>query len=264
MTADERNALRGTFDEIPELYDRARPRYPDRLFHDLVALAELSHGARLLEIGCGTGQATIPLAERGFEIVCVELGAGLAALARRTLASFPGIDVVNATFESWEADGTFDVVVAFTAFHWIDPDVRYAKPASLLRPAGSLAVVTTQHVLPEDGDPFFAEVQEDYDAVVPSDDNRPPPRPDEVGDLSVEFETSGHFAETVVRRYIWDVDYSAAAYIDLLETFSGHRGVWDEDTRRRLYDRITRRIAARPNGTVRRTSMALLHVARRL
>jgi hypothetical protein len=154
--------------------------------------------------------------------------------------------------------------VAFTAFHWIDPDVRYAKPASLLRPSGSLAVVATQHVLPEDGDPFFAEVQDDYDAVVPSDDNRPPPPPDDVPDLSAEIEASGYFAEPVVRRYLWDVEYSAAAYVDLLETFSGHRGVWDEDTRRRLYERIRRRIDTRPNATVRRTSIAILHVAKRL
>ena len=58
------------------------------MFDDLVALAELGAGARLLEIGCGTGQNTAPLAERGFEIVAVELGESMAELARRNLAAF--------------------------------------------------------------------------------------------------------------------------------------------------------------------------------
>src|SRR5918912_2954256 len=100
----DRRRLRATFEEVPELYDRARPLYPAELFDDLVSYAGLEPGSRVLEIGCGTGQATLPLAERGFEVVCVELGAGLAAVARRKLAGFPRLEVVNAVFEEWEAD----------------------------------------------------------------------------------------------------------------------------------------------------------------
>src|SRR4051812_4997557 len=98
----EREQLRTTFEQVPELYDRARPAYPEELFDDLGALAGLREGARLLEIGCGTGQATLPLARRGYSVVCVELGAGLAAVAQRKLAQFPQVEVVNANFEAWE------------------------------------------------------------------------------------------------------------------------------------------------------------------
>ena len=84
----DRRRLRTTFEEVPELYDRARPHYPAELFGDLVSFGRLGPGSRVLEIGCGTGQATLPLAERGFEVVCVELGAGLAEVARRKLAGF--------------------------------------------------------------------------------------------------------------------------------------------------------------------------------
>src|SRR5205823_563423 len=156
-----------------------------------------------LEIGCGTGQATVPLAERGLEIVCVELGAGLAALARRRLARFPSVEVVHATFEEWEPPPgePFDAVVGFTAFHWVDPELQYEKPARLLRRGGTLAVVETKHVLPDGGDPFWVAVQKDYDAVAPSPKNRPPPRPEEVGDLRAELDASGFFGDVVVRRY---------------------------------------------------------------
>jgi SAM-dependent methyltransferase len=202
----DRHRLRETFEEVPELYDRARPLYPPELFDDLVAYAGLEAGSCVLEIGCGTGQATLPLAERGLEVVCVELGAGLAAIASRRLAAFPRVEVVHALFEEREAEeASLEAVVAFTAFHWVDPEAKYAKPARLLRPGGTLAVAETDHVQVEGGDPFWAEVQADYDAVVPSEDNRPPPRPEEVDDLRGEIEETGLFTDVEARRHIADV-----------------------------------------------------------
>ena len=82
----DRHRLRATFDEVADLYEAARPTYPPQLFDDLVSLAGLSPGARVVEIGCGTGQATLPLAERGLEIVCVLLqldGALFDAIAKQ-------------------------------------------------------------------------------------------------------------------------------------------------------------------------------------
>src|ERR671939_1835642 len=260
----DRRRLRTTFEEVPELYDRARPLYPAELFDDLVTLAGLRTGARVLEIGCGTGQATLPLAERGLEVVCVELGARLAAAARRKLAGFPRVEVVHALFEEWEAEeASFDAVVAFTAFHWIDPEMKYAKPARLLRPGGTLAVAETDHVQVEGGDPFWAEVQADYDAVVPSEDNRPPPRPEEVDDLRAELEETGLFAEVEVRRYLADVTYSAEEYIAVLDTYSPNRAM-EPAKRERLFERIRRRVDASPGGRVRKTYLFTLNLARRL
>jgi SAM-dependent methyltransferase len=252
---------------VPELYDRARPRYPAQIFDDLVEIAELTQGARIVEIGCGTGQATLPLAERGLQITCIELGEQLAGVARRKLASFPTVEIINSSFESWQPRRTdFDAVVAFTSFHWISPHLRYKKSASLLRPSGALAVVETQHVLPADGDLFFAQVQEDYEAVVPDDDKTKvgaPPQPHTVGDLRDEMGSGGVFGNVVVRRYLWDVVYTADEYIAVLDTYSGHRALNDE-TRQRLYERIHLRAEARPGGKVRKTYLATLNVAARV
>jgi SAM-dependent methyltransferase len=111
--------LRGIFDEAAELYDRMRPGYPAKLFEDLAEATGLGPGARVLEIGCGTGQATVALAERGYEIVAVELGASLAEVARRNLARFGSVDVVNAAFEAWPLPAEpFDVVFCATAFRF--------------------------------------------------------------------------------------------------------------------------------------------------
>jgi SAM-dependent methyltransferase len=265
----DRRRLRATFEEVPELYERARPEYPAELFADLVGFARLAAGARVLEIGCGTGQATVPLAERGLEIVCVELGERLAAAARRTLARFASVEVVHAAFEEWEPPPPppprepFDAVVGFTAFHWVDPQVRYEKPARLLRRGGTLAVIETKHVLPEGGDPFWVEVQDDYDAVAPSPENRPPPRPEEVADLRSEFGESGAFGDVVVRRYVAEIGYSAEEYLAVLDTYSGHRTM-EPEARECLYGRIRRRIEARPEPRVTKTYLFTLNLARKL
>lgn len=214
----------------------------------------------MLEIGPGTGQATLPLAERGLDVVGVELGEGLAAVARRKLARFPNVQIATGRFESWDPgrDRGFDAVVAFTAFHWIDPEVQYEKPRRLLREGGVLAIVTTKHVA--GADPFWTEVQEDYDAVVPSDENSPPPAAELVPDLGAEIAATRLFRPAEIRRYLWDTAYSADEYVALLDTYSGHRAL-PQPQRQELYERIRRRIGAR---RVSKTLLAILHVARRL
>jgi SAM-dependent methyltransferase len=256
----DRHRLRETFEEVPELYDQARPSYPAELFDDLTALAGLAAGDRILELGPGTGKATVELAERGFRVVGVELGEGLATVARRKLAAFPEVEIVNVPFEQWETDERFDAVTAFTAFHWIDPEVRYEKSAEILREGGALAVVETRHVLRKSGDRFWVEVQDDYDAVVPSPDNRPPPLPDEVPDLTEEIAASGRFRNVAVRRYLWDAPYTADEYIGVLKTYSGHRSIPEPD-QSDLYRRIHERIGG---SFVTKTYLFTLNVAARI
>lgn len=159
--------LAQTFDQGSGLYQRARPEYPDELFDHLISVAGLRVGDHLLEIACATGKATLPLAQRGFRITCVELGPQLAAAARRNLARFPGVTVVEGSFEEWSkaTREPFDLVFAATAWHWVDPEVRYMKAWEVLRPDGHLAFWEAVHVLPEDGDPFFEEIQDVYDEI---------------------------------------------------------------------------------------------------
>jgi SAM-dependent methyltransferase len=225
------------FDAVAELYDRVRPTYPPGLVDDVAAL-----GPRILEIGPGTGQATRALVERGADVTAVELGRRLAAIAQRNV---PQARVVVADVATWRPDhADFDAVVAFTAFHWLDAETKYDLAASLLRPGGALAIAEVAHVRVVGGDPIWEEVQADYDAVVPSPDNRPPPFVDEVGDLSGELELSGLFRDVAVRRYPWDVVYSADEWIDVMRTYSPHLAR-DPAVNEELYRRIRARIGGR-------------------
>jgi SAM-dependent methyltransferase len=258
------DTLRTTFEQAAESYQRARPGYPEELFDDLVHLAQLRSGARLLEIGCATGKATLPLVQRGFEVVCVELGDHLAAHAQGNLAGYP-VTVDVGAFETWDAgDQQFDLVYAATAWHWIDPAVRYSKAHALLVPGGHLAFWTAGHGFPEGFDPFFAEIQPVYDAIGESHDGEwPPPPPDEMPTDIAEIEESGLFDDVRVRRYVWEVTYTAEEYIALLQTFSGHIAMVPEQ-RELLYGAIRERLAERPDTSVHRHWVATLHVGCRV
>ena len=262
--SERRETLRRTFDMAADLYDAARPSYPDELFDDLVSLAGLEPGDRLLEIGSGTGKATRPLLERGFSVVCVELGAQLAEQARRNLAGLP-VEVQTEPFETWSGEPeTFDLVYAATAWHWLDPAIRYGKTHQLLRPGGHLAFWSARHAFPEGFDPFFSEIQEVYDAIGESHpDEWPPAPPDDIPDDREEIEASGLFEEVVVRRYVWETSYTADEYIALLDTFSGHIAM-DAAKREYLYGEIRQRIDQRHDRRVSRHWLAILHVARRM
>jgi len=226
MTGADRLRLRQTFDQDAELYDHARPGYPRELFDDLEDLGGVRSGSRVLEIGCGTGQATVPLAERGCRIVAVELGPGMAAVARRNLARFPEAEVAVAAFEDWPLPAEpFDAVVAATAWHWIDPATRVAKAAQALRPGGMLATIFSQHVA-GGTEAFFVDVQDCYERWDPDTPPglRLPPAAD-LPDDAQELEGSDQFGPALFRRYEWDVTYSTEAYLDVLRTYSGHRAM---------------------------------------
>jgi SAM-dependent methyltransferase len=260
----DREKLRRIFDQDPALYDQARPRYPEQLFDDLFALGGLEAGDAVLEVGCGTGQATSSLARRGCRVVCVEIGDGLASVARLNLAQFPNVEVVTCAFENWEP-GTiaFSMVFAASSWHWLDPSVRYLKAASTLKSGGTLAIVSSAHAFPEGFDPFFTDIQQCYNAIGKGVDRWPPPRPDEVADEAADIERSGLFGEVRVRRYRWTVEYTASEYIDLLNTYSDHRSM-EPAKRDQLYAEIRRQIEARPGGRVRKHYLNILNVARLL
>lgn len=66
--------LRESFDSASKTYDDARPSYPDEVIDWIINKTNVSKEERLLEIGSGTGQATIKFAERGYNIHCIEMG----------------------------------------------------------------------------------------------------------------------------------------------------------------------------------------------
>jgi len=260
---EQRHLLRATFAEAAELYDRMRPGYPAAAFEDLANFGHFDRGARVLEIGCGTGQATRRLAERGYHVTAIELGAEMAAIARRNLATFGRVSVVVSAFEAWPLpEQPFDGVVSATAFHWVDPMVRLTKSAAALRPSGTLALISTHHIAGGDT-AYFEEVQRCYERWDPS---TPPglqmPTADQVPSGAQELDASGLFQPAVTKRYAWTQTYTATEYRDLLLTYTGHRAL-KPTNRARLLECITGLIETRYTGRITKQYLNELCMARR-
>src|SRR5262245_45219022 len=125
-----------SFDAMADRYDAARPGYPEALLRDVLAR---TGARRIVEIGAGTGQATLPLARLGCDVLALEPGPRTAAVLRAKLAAFAGVHVAESTFEEWNRGPTrCDLVLAAQSLHCVDPAVRFVAAA---RVAPYLAVV---------------------------------------------------------------------------------------------------------------------------
>jgi len=214
-----------SFDEVPEVYDRSRPEYPDAAFVDLLAYLRERGGSehpRVLEIGPGTGQATRALLAHSAEVTAVEIGARLAAFLRAKFDGEPRLDVLHATFEEAALPhSSFDVVFAATSWHWLDPAVRARKAVELLVPHGTLATLSTVQIRSDADRGYFERTFEVYRRYRPDEVHNIAPAEGEVEPVDAEeFRASGLLADVDVRRYRWDQRYSTDAYEGLVRSYS--------------------------------------------
>lgn len=267
MTSDDNHDgstrhRRATFDEVAALYDAVRPGYPAELYGDIHALSGVPDGGDVLEIGCGTGQATLPLARGGYRVICVELGDELAAIARRNLAAYPDVDVRVGAFETEPLpEAAFDLVVSATAFHWVAPE-SYPKLARVLRPRGAVALFWNKHIAGAVDGGFFDRIQTLYQQDAPefTEDWKGLPSADELPDESAALSDTGLFGKFTVRRYPWVARYNAVDYVNQLGTYSDHLAL-PADRRQRLHDGIARMIDDEFGGEIAKQYLAVLYVA---
>jgi SAM-dependent methyltransferase len=133
--------LRATFDAVAEVYDAVRPGYPEPLFDEIADRAGLAPGDPVLEVGCGSGQATEGLHERAYAITALDPGRSLIQAARRRFAGRDDVAFVTARFEDWPVSrGAYRRVAAAQSWHWVAPQIGFEKAAQALRPDGWLAV----------------------------------------------------------------------------------------------------------------------------
>jgi SAM-dependent methyltransferase len=205
------------FDEVAERYARSRPEYQPALIDDIVSLSGIPPGGHILEIGCGPGKATLPFAQRGFAILCLDPGPRLVALAQRRVRDYPAVQFAVTTFEDWPLEeGAFDLVVAASAFHWIREGVGFPKAAAALRDTGAIALF--RNARQTEDTPLYREIQQAYAMHAPEAAHG-----HRRGRSSEDIAASGLFGDVVVRHHPWKQTYSAGEYVNLLDTYSGHR-----------------------------------------
>ncbi len=249
-----------SFDRVAELYEAYRPSYPVPLIEQILIATGIPTDGRILEIGSGTGKATLLFAQRGYSILCIEPGKHLAEIAGRKLARFPNVKFQITTFEDWDNQGElFDLVISAQAFHWVTQEIRYQKTAHVLKPLGYLTLLYN-HYQPLE---VFVrqklnEVYKQYASEISLDQ---PNAHKDMQDWINELSKSDCFDFVEIKRFPWKTTYNAQQYLGLLNTYSDHLRL-SEEKRQQLFAGI-KEVLEQEGGTIEKPYEAVAYIARK-
>lgn len=231
------------FGEDAELYERARPGYSASLVDDVLAYLGRggpgARGVRSLEVGAGTGKATVAFAERGVRVRALEPDPAMAAIAERKCAGFPGVRIERTSLEDWVLERrAFDLVFSGQAWHWVRPEVRLPRAAAALVPGGCVALFWHRMQWAED-DPVRDALGECYRRLAPAlhaaHGGFPSLTPRKLEeDAYRELAASAAFGGVVVHQHPWQAELDAAQFVELLASQSEHRLLPDAERDRLL------------------------------
>ncbi len=252
---------RASFDQVAHQYDAYRPGYPDELVQFIISTSQIPPGGRILEIGCGTGAATRLFAARGYEMVCVEPGANLAAVARSRLPEGSRVSFEISTFEDWsEDDQRFDLVLSAQAFHWVPVEIAYAKSSHLLLPSGRLALVWNMY--PEPQGAIWEDMNRIYARLWPSTAKETITYLELAARRAQEIAGSGYYQPPQIGVFPWFETYTTEHYLGLLSTYSDHIAL-DPERRQALFSAVADLINSY-GGQIEKPYVAYAYVAGRL
>lgn len=255
-TGWERNR-RMHFDDIVDNYDRLRPEYPKELFEDIVQYSGASKGKSAVEIGAGTGKATYPFLDAGYDVTAIEIGSNMATFLLKRFSGQKGFNIVVSSFENAVLqEGSFDLIYAATAFHWVDAEIGCPKAFRLLKDGGVIALFR-YNAIAAIGDELYEEIQSIYEEHYYSyytSGTRPIKKtkedfkkPSEIYH-SFRFEDlkSYGFKDISMKFYDGYKAFNSDEYIAWLDTMSDHRGL-PANNKMALYSEIKEAIVKHNN-----------------
>ncbi|HQB76542.1 MAG TPA: class I SAM-dependent methyltransferase [bacterium] len=229
-----------SFDIFANNYDDVRPGYPTQMYEDIRNIGAISEKSSLLEIGVGSGIATVELAKFGCRIIGIEPGANLVTIARQKTVEYPKVQIKEAMFEEFMTDEKFDLVLALTSFHWISEYMKYKKVFDLLNNNGCFVLVWNSFF--QSDSPVAKEINALYQEVLP--DIYPPSEVNvnisvlrKLNSREKEIHESDLFYIHFLRKYVTVCNYDADTYPKLLNTFPKIIKV-DKKRRQEFLDRV--------------------------
>ena len=236
------------FDEIVLNYDNIRPEYPEKIFDDIFKFNGSEKGKKALEIGAGTGKATAPFLNMGYNIIAVEIGTNMTEFLRSKFNQYENFNVINNAFEDISLDdNNFDLIYAGSAFHWVDAKIGVPKVMQLLNENGVFALFR-YNLIPAIGEKLYEAVQAVYKEHYYSYYKEKEPR---IKRTYLDLETPQHnlhnfgfenlniygFRDITMKFYDVTLLYNADEYILYLDTMSDHRSL-PKNNRNKLYNGI--------------------------
>ena len=213
--------LSKSFDKSAGDYLKSRSEYPIELIKYIIEAANLRSDSQILEVGCGSGQATIEFAARGYNIIAIDPAKQALELLAERCQKFPNVSLQQATFETFESpDSVFDLIISAQAFHWVEPTVVAKKMYPLLRPSGHVMLFWHMQDV-EIGSPQ-AQLQalnsryfDSYPTMNPPEYSR------EFLDAMIQILCQDpRIREPLVKEYIWERTYERADFLSLYRSWS--------------------------------------------
>lgn len=253
------------FDGRSHEYQEGRPGYPAAVFRLLRQRCGLGSGSQVLEIGPGSGQATLPMLRLGAQVTAVEPGAGLADRLVEQAGS-ADLTVIISSFEDAEVpDHRFDLVVSATAFHWVDPAVGLAKAAGALRDNGWLALWWTVFGDHHRPDPFQEALQPILEVRAPQlvqEGGAALPYASDVAARTAEIDGAGVYGPVEHHVFRWEGRHNPIEIRRLFSTFSPWLAL-PELRRAELLDDVENLARNEFGGVVTRPYRTVLYLAPR-
>ena len=132
--------LEWTFDTVAGKYEKFRPGYTDELYKMIFDYITLDNTSRVVEVGIGGGQATLPILQTGCALTAVEYGENFSRLCEEKFKEYDRFSVITDKFENVSfPDATYDLVYSASAFHWVPEEIGYSKVFSMLKNGGVFA-----------------------------------------------------------------------------------------------------------------------------
>lgn len=205
--------LKETFSKIPELYDEVRLSYPAALYRTIRDYAELEPNDPLLEIGTGTGKATVQFAREGNPITAIDLSKELIAVAKKNLKFNKKIKYIARPFEKVILPKNhYALAFSGQTFHWIHYRAGFKKIHDALKPNGTVAFFWNMHNYPKS--PFEKEIRRLHVKHNTVHEKKMASR------TITRLRDSSLFTDQTYQVFPWVKYYSKKQYLELLQSFS--------------------------------------------
>jgi ubiquinone/menaquinone biosynthesis C-methylase UbiE len=233
--------LEWTFNTEAEKYEKMRPGYVSELYEDIFKYISIDETSKVVEVGIGGGQATLPILKPGCKLTAVEYGANLAELCRKKFKEFSDFSVITSKFEDFEFDdNTYDLVYSASAFHWVPEEIGYTKVFKMLKHGGVFARFANHPYKDKGRENINEAMQKVYSVYMPG-----ALRADEYSEVEAEkradIALKYGFVDISYKLYHRTRSFTAKEYISLIGTYSDHIAI-EENTRKKFFSEIEKAI----------------------
>lgn len=239
---DNRKELGATFDTEASKYDKMRPGYADELFQAIFEYVKIGEGSRVVEVGSGSGQATLPVLKTGCELTSVEYGENFSRILMEKFGGYKGFKVITGKFEDVDLeDDAYDLVFSATAFHWVPEGIGYPKVYSALKPGGAFARFANRPRNSQNAPELAAEIdalyEEYYNKAYDIKSGTKKWFTEEKAKEISQIPAKYGFTDITYKLFYRERVFTADEYIQLLGTYSDHIAI-EETIRNEFFSKI--------------------------